>query len=340
MGPGEPRIGIDTLHVCTSTWRPRQGQALPWRQIGHGREIIRFSRYSVVRNAHGYLTVSFSPQILLFGAAGRCNTKSLPLGKIRQAVAKLDKLLQRDGFFVDLQGATISRLDLFCDLPVTTRYSKSLPSLMRIRLPHLHAPRKFRGETSETIYFSNKSREICVYDKAQELIDKRILAPREAFLKGFCPDKTVRVEYRLRSPRSVRTSLGLVKLGDFLSASKIPQRLEFVYNHVTFPVRHVLGHSRELNFSTTLAPKGAFSVRESKNPSRTRSNPMGKLDPEAPISSLLIPILTILPRISPRGPPQKREVWGGRRLISRKKYLNPRAAARRWGGTVSIPNKH
>lgn len=311
MGPGEPRIGIDTIHVCTPSWRPMQGHALPWRKAGNGREIIRFPRYSVVRNAHGYLTISFSPQILLFGAAGRCNTTALPLRKIRQAVAKLEKLLRRNGLIVDLQGATISRLDLFCDLSVDNGFSKSLPALMKIKLPHLHAPRRFRGKRSVTLYYSNKSREICVYDKAQELIDKRALSSREAYLNGFRPDQTVRVEYRLRSPRSVRTSLGLVNLGDFLSAREIPQRLERVYNHVTFQIRHALGYSRDLCFPNCRAPRKGVPVTPLSNLSGMGSKPMSRPDPHTP-SSLLMPRpnLTLLPTITPRGPPQKRGVWG------------------------------
>jgi hypothetical protein len=310
LGPREPRIGIDTIHVCTSKWRPGQGQALPWRQIGHGREIIRFSRYSVVRNAYGYLTIAFSPQILLFGAAGRCNTKALTIGKIRQAVARLDKLLQRDGFVVDLQGATISRLDLFCDLSANDGFSKTIPVLMKIKLPHLHAPKKFRGKTNLTLYYSNKSREICMYDKAQELLDKGILSRRECLLKGYCPDKFVRVEYRLRSPRSVRTSLGLVNLGDFLSTREIPQRLERVYNHVTFQIRHALGYSRDLCFPNCRAPRKYVPVRPLSNLSGMRSKPMSRPDPHTPNPLMPRPNLTLLPAITPRGPPQKRGVRG------------------------------
>jgi len=238
LGPREPEIGIDTIHVCTRNWRPRHGQPLPWKPTKeHGKDVISKAHYWVGRNPHGYLTIGFSPQRLLFGDAGACNTKPLSLGKVRQAVSRLEKFLERDGFDIDLQEATVSRLDLFCDLSVNNGFSKSIHALMQIRLPHLHVPIKYSGETSDTLYYSNKTREICVYDKAQELLDKDILSRRECLLKGYCPDRTVRVEYRLRSSRKIRTSLGLGTLGALLKGRCVTRVLEQVYNHVTFPIR-------------------------------------------------------------------------------------------------------
>lgn len=339
MGPREPRIGIDTIHLCTAKWRQRQGQPLPWRRIGRGREVIRFSCYSVVRNSHGYLSICFSPQILLFGPKGRCNTKTLSIRMIRQAVLRLEKLLVRDGIHADLFSAAIQRLDLFCDLPVSKGFSHTVAALMRIRLPHLHAPRKFRGETSDTLYYSNKSREICVYDKAQELIDKRILSPREALLRNFCPDRTVRVECRLRSPRSVRSSLGFGTLGAFLKNRRVTQVLEQVYNHVTFPIRQVLKHSRELRFPTSPAFRGTFPVSSYSYLSQKRSKSMKTLDPGSLNGPLRLEHLYIFSMFPPRGPPKRRDVWGRECPKRRGNARKPRPLERDWDGTFFNPSR-
>jgi hypothetical protein len=272
--------------------------------------IFSTSHYWVGRNPYGYLTIGFSPQRLLFGDTGRCNTKPLPLGKVRQAVSRLKKLLEQDGFVVDLQGATISRLDLFCDLSVNSGFSKSIPALLQIRLPHLHVPRIVRGETSDTLYYSNKSREICVYDKAQELLDKGILSRRTCLLTGYSPDRTVRVEYRLRSSRTIRTSLGLSTLGALLKSRRATRVLEQVYNHVTFPIRYALKHSRELRFPTIPAFRGTFPGSKYSYPSQQRSKSMKTLDPSNPNCPLRPAHLLIFSMLPPRGPPGNRDVWG------------------------------
>ncbi len=273
--------------------------------------MIHTPFYCAVRNPYGYLTVSFSPQILLYGDSGRCNTKPLlSRSKIQRAVSRLGKRMARGGIYLDLMGATISRIDLFSDLSVSSGYSKIVPALMKIRLPHLRKPRGYQGKGSTTIYYSNGCREICVYDKVRELLDKEILSETIATQRRLVPDRHVRVEYRLRSPRVIRTSLGISTLRDLLKGRQTFEGLRGVYNHVTFSIRQALGFSPEPHFAAIPVPRAAFPVRRSSNPFQKRLKPMERLDLATLELSLSLFILLFFPTYPPRGPPLNRDVWG------------------------------
>ncbi len=311
LAMSESHIGIDTIHICTPRWRPIPGRILPWRQIGDGRELFKIGNVVAMRNRYGYLTLAFSPQNLLAGKKVRCNTNPLSLLELRKAMCILRKAVREAGIRVDIGHAPISRIDLFSDFFLPRSVSEILPRLSRVKIPYLKPPRRFTGTTSTSLYLANKSREICIYDKAAELVDRRNrTCGADSLPDAYLPNHTLRIELRFRKPRSVRSHLGLSDLCSLLRGEQTLYRLAACYNHMAFPLLETLGCSGGLSFPSFPLVAMRVSPACPTPIGGARPNIMKKQPPCGfPLFSGLF-AESGSPSSSPRGPPRNRVVRG------------------------------
>lgn len=110
--------------------------------------------------------------------------------------------IKEKGILLNLEECKLSRLDIFKNAITDEEFSEYTPLYKMLR-----AKRQLRRDYGSTFLWSNTQREICVYDKLQE-IKNRGGAIREY------PQKTTRFEYRLLNSRVTKKDTGLEKLRD------------------------------------------------------------------------------------------------------------------------------
>jgi len=242
-------MGIDTIHITTTRWRPLQrgGRVVPvaWRARRGGGLIFKTTEFTAIRNCWGYLLLNFSPQHLL-GHVN--NVHALNLDELRTAVRRLERILYACGLIVDLRGAAVSRLDVFCDVFPPMEVSHSMPRLEGVRIPFLNKKIVYSGLTSSTFYIRNRSREACVYDKGSELVEGQHLSPNVAEGMGYAPDRTARIEIRWKNTKTIRSVFQVSSLRDLLRSQSSLRKIATAYNHVAFNLFEALQVSPGLEF--------------------------------------------------------------------------------------------
>lgn len=299
-----PYLGIDTIHITTTRWRPLQrgGRVVPvaWRARRGGGLIFKTTEFTAIRNCWGYLLLNFSPQHLL-GHVN--NVHPLNLDELRSAVRRLERLLYASGLVVDLRGAALSRLDVFCDVCPPTGVSRSMVMLEGVQIPFLKKKKIYPGPSSSTFYIRNYSREACVYDKGAELVEGQHLSPAKAESMGYGPDRAARVEIRWKNTRTVRNALQVSSLRDLLRSQSSLRKVATVYNHVAFNLFDALQVSPGLEFPPCshnmfgTPPKKEFKRKGGQVKSMRTLN---SVEIHNPFPSCR---MRLLPSRKPRGPP-------------------------------------
>ena len=155
---------------------------------------------------HGYLLLTFSPSEIIYG--GRNNFKMLSRSDFLKALRVVKRRLKRVGIGFQNDDARVSRIDLFFNVNLKKRLDSCDTCLRELSFARM---KKFvyEGETSTSYYYGNRSNVVCVYDKGQEMLDKK-----KGRNKNRCqffrdnkirPGHTVRIELRRLNSQAVQT---------------------------------------------------------------------------------------------------------------------------------------
>jgi len=212
------RFGLDTVTLFTSLYNVELSNGLVYSKIKN----IKIPGVRIWEHKN-FLFLSFS----VAGWKQKSNLKLVSTKQLNKIFDQLQSSLKQVGLLCDIADMRISRIDLFLDLRVLD-YDAMIETTSKIQIPHLNNIRYYKT----TLYRGTKSREICVYNKTQQLLDMGLASPS---LQKRIKPTLARMEWRYRKTRAVQKFLQLKTVGDLI-AGWANLTLNFLYNHITFPI--------------------------------------------------------------------------------------------------------
>lgn len=148
------------------------------------------------------IIIEFSPSKA--SAEGMHNLNILSQGQIQEQVERVSQLLADCGFRLNFKNGKLRRLDYAIDC-ILPRHLKEY--FFDLKLMDFNG--KYVKQVGTTLYFNSSPAVIAVYDKVNECRLKNLKMPLE-----FVGKNILRFEYRLKTPKKVRTLTGLVCVGE------------------------------------------------------------------------------------------------------------------------------
>lgn len=208
-----------------------------------GEDLIfeRASYYdSIVRVDAHHQKIWFSFSLANFASSDRFALNPAPKEIAERALEKAQCYIESSlGIIANLKNANISRLDLYRDVITDHPFSRYLPLLRSMRFS-----RQKSNRYGTTTGAGNQQRETCIYDKTQQLLDKKLATNP--------PKNLLRWEYRLRKSKSVKHALGHKKVSELFQTW---DKLAVIFNEYienAFSSAYIPSHPSELaNFNAS-----------------------------------------------------------------------------------------
>lgn len=217
---------LDTVKVFTDDFRVRDGANLTLQpsnidyetNLKIDKRLFRNSANEWVEGAKAYINcdrynLTIKPnaigdgvkafiQFSLPKALTGDNYNPIPDNQIKEAKKAIADDIEDKGILLNLEDCRVSRLDAFRNVYSEEAFLDYTPLFKLLR-----AKRQLRRDYGSTFLWSNTQREICVYDKNEEV---RL---RGGSVRGL-PSNTVRFEYRLLNTRVTKRDTGIDRLRD------------------------------------------------------------------------------------------------------------------------------
>jgi len=148
------------------------------KPIGDSRDVFCFVQMSIPKFMNGDNFYPIDDQL----------AKEMPKA--------LESELNKRGIGLDVNDLKVSRIDTFKNVFASEGFFDYVPIFRMLK-----AKRQNRRDYGSTFLWENKQREICVYDKLQEIQNR-------GFSIDGLPENTIRFEYRLLNSKSVKKALG------------------------------------------------------------------------------------------------------------------------------------
>lgn len=210
------RFGLDTLTLHTNEFHASINP--DWVRIP-GVRTWRFN---------GRLFLSFS----VAGFGRTRNLKVVSARELKRVLIRIESLVKKQGVFFNIADTHVSRMDLFVDRRIGD-YQAFIDKASKVYIPYLNAIRYF----ATTLYRGSKSREICIYNKTEEM---RAKGKGDLCKPKFSNMPLVRLEWRFLKARVVKKKL-LIDTAQSLVKQWPALSKQFSYNHVAFSLLSSLG---------------------------------------------------------------------------------------------------
>jgi len=217
---------LDTIKVFTDDFRVKDGANLTIQPSNidyetseqNDKRLFRNSLGEWVEGAKAFINtdrynLTIKPNLLGDGikafiqfslpkALGGDNFYPILESEVTQAKNVLADDIANKGILLNLEDCRVSRIDAFKNVYTDENFTDYSPLFSLLR-----AKRALRRDYGSTFLWANTQREICVYDKIQEI------QIRGGAFRDY-PQNTTRFEYRLLNARVTKRDTGIEKLRD------------------------------------------------------------------------------------------------------------------------------